>query len=477
MKYRKTIMAALAMGGILSCTKAAPEGKKPGDNGGDNGGDNNSGPVEHPNVILIITDQQYADKLGCMGDQGVSTPALDRLANAGIAFRNAYCAFPLSVPSRTSMFTGVQPSTIGVRGNAPGNVDMRGVQPQLMGKLFGNAGYDTYYGGKIHLPYDDNNQSASFYGFKKTYTTEKRANLGVSAAALLSSLADSKKPFLMVVSFINPHDICGFDKTNRSKRSAVLNRFLDQAASYTEAEKERVFPPLRPNFEAAVDVPERAARSFPTFTIAQWRLRRWAYDRLVEEADSDIKPVVDVIFDKNMLANSVVIFLSDHGDMDSAHSMALKSYPFNECQNVPLIIAGKGVKKGVDSYNFVQTGIDLIPTLCDFANITVPRGMPGVSAKPLATGDKNNLSRQHIFCEGPNWYQVIYQCRYKFTIFEAPGNPVMLYDLVSDPLELNDLKNNAEKAPILNAANAVLRADLAARGITLKQSGSSEDDD
>ena len=81
----------------------------------------------------------------------------------------------------------------------------------MLANLFNKAGYNTYYGGKAHLVSSKTNEDPAFYGFKKIYSDDRRNLLGTDAAALLKSMESNEKPFLMVVSYINPHDICEYD--------------------------------------------------------------------------------------------------------------------------------------------------------------------------------------------------------------------------------------------------------------------------
>ena len=107
---------------------------------------------ERPNIILIITDQQSATMLSCTGNSDIKTPNIDRLAASGVRFERAYCTNPVCVPSRVSLATGKMPSEFGMWYNQlPFEIDYS-AQPQTIGMLMKNGGYETSYGGKIHLP-------------------------------------------------------------------------------------------------------------------------------------------------------------------------------------------------------------------------------------------------------------------------------------------------------------------------------------
>ena len=124
----------------VACTSVAAEADKDG----------------RPNILFIMTDQQSAHMMSCAGNEWLKTPALDRLAASGIRFERAYASNPVCVPSRFSLQTGRMPSAIGLNWNHPANVPQSIVE-QSLGNLFSNAGYETVYGGKVHLPGELNN--------------------------------------------------------------------------------------------------------------------------------------------------------------------------------------------------------------------------------------------------------------------------------------------------------------------------------
>jgi len=424
-----------------------------------------------PNVIVIITDQQYVGKLSFTGNPALSTPSMDRLARSGYFFNNAFCAYPLSVPSRFAMFSGRYPADFGVRVNEGVPTDLTAIDNQLMGTAFLKAGYVTYYGGKSHLPQFRRPEQSQRYGFTTYYSEDRKAELGKAAAGLIDKLSDGGKPFLLVASFINPHDICSFDHfANGGKdkgASQIAGHIVDARAMPHDKFYGDVSPQLPANFAPMIDAPSNTPGYRPGFSVEDWRLRRWSYDRLTENVDADIKPIIDVIERKGLLANTIVVYVSDHGDMDASHQMEVKSAPYNEDQKVPFFFAGPGIPKKVDKDNIVSSGVDLLPTLFDFAGIAIPSNCEGMSLRPLLTGKTATTGRDYIFSEGANWYQVIYKGRYKYTIIESPGFPDILADLEKDPLETRNVSNAPEYKDVRANLNKILMASLKGRGLQL----------
>ena len=160
-----------------------------------------------PNILVIMTDQQSATMLSCTGNKYLKTPNLDKLAENGVRFEKAYVANPVCVPSRFSIQTGLYPSAIEMRHNGSNFNKVRNtaIMKNTLGNVFKNAGYDTYYGGKIHLPGDS--QGIEAFGYE-LITRDQRDLLAEEIASFLLTIKKDVKPFLCFASFINPHDIC-----------------------------------------------------------------------------------------------------------------------------------------------------------------------------------------------------------------------------------------------------------------------------
>ncbi len=359
-----------------------------------------------PNILFIMTDQQHAGMMSCTGNKWLKTPAMDRLAASGIRFERAYACNPVCVPNRFSLQTGLMPSAIGMGQNSDSKraavTDV--MIQQSLGYLFQKADYETVYGGKVHLPRKMNKVQNLGY---RNLTGDSRQGLADACAKFIK--AEHTRPFFLFASFINPHDICymAINDFNRTKGEPPIGNIDSKTceAMLVPARKngeisafvKKNCPVLPANHGVTEGEPECItqkfvnARSFRAYvrekwTQNQWRLHRWAYCRLTEMVDKKIRTLLDALREAGLEDNTLIVFTSDHGDMDSAHKMEHKSVLYEESVRVPFIMSYKGVipQGMVDDTHLVSNGLDLLPTLCDYAGIETPEGPRGRSLRSLA---------------------------------------------------------------------------------------------
>ncbi|MDE0229097.1 MAG: sulfatase-like hydrolase/transferase, partial [Spirochaetaceae bacterium] len=287
-----------------------------------------------PNILLITTDQQHHRLAGYAGDRYVRTPALDRLAREGTRFELTYAANPVCVPSRYSLLTGHFPHRFGgLETNQQSNgtplpVIADWVSTPPMGHCLRTAGYDTMYGGKLHVEGVPafTPEVEGRYGFR-CLTGDSREELALRSRDFLlqrgSEPARSSQPFFLWASFINPHDICN-----------VLPRGADRPAFEPVALDD--CPPLPENLaptraeprwisgfrdgtladEATLELGlnRRFGRSARSWSERQWRLYRGFYRYWMADVDRQIGIVLDALRQSGLERDTVVIFTSDHGD-------------------------------------------------------------------------------------------------------------------------------------------------------------------
>ena len=405
-----------------------------------------------PNILVLITDQQSAESMSFnIGHQFLNTPNMDALADEGVLFTRAYCANPLCIPSRSSIFTGRYPHELGIQANEKMMIDP--AEFPTLGTLFKNAGYETGYAGKWHLPYDVN--KADSHGFQSLFNIKGNgvdSLLPNSAAQFLQSGRSS--PFFLVVSFVNPHNICEWARGQKLPDGAIE---APPAAA--------LCPPLRANSlpsKNETDIMQlirssyQASKMFPVsdFSDQKWRQYVWSYYRLIEKVDGEIGKVLNTLHQSGLDENTIIVFLSDHGDCQGAHRWNQKTVFYEEASRVPLIISYKGLRPR-KSDCLVQTGIDLLPTLCELAAIPIPEKSRGMSLKSIITGEPGPIHRNFIVVsdkleqgEAINGSKpepegrMLRNNRFKYWIYNEGVQRETLYDLISDPGEMINLASD-----------------------------------
>ena len=414
-----------------------------------------------PNILYIMTDQQHAGMMSCAGNRHLRTPAMDSLAKTGTRFELAYCANPVSLPSRYAMMSGRMPSRINVKANQCGRAAAvsKAMLRQSMGWIFRNAGYETAYGGKTHLPKGMSPQTMGFDFICK----DQRDVLADRCAEFLRR--KRSRPFLLVVSLINPHDICYMAIKDLHIGAKATPKPLEVALRMPKGVSREEFfrkhcPPLPANYEPQAQEPEIVEtglfkRTFKkhardAWSAEQWRAHRWAYCRLTEKVDSQVATVLKALRAAGLEDDTLVIFSSDHGDMDSAHRLEHKTMLYDEAARVPLIVSHKGRTRagGVDREHLVSSGLDLIPTMCDYAGIEAPAGLPGRSIRALAEGQRVDAWRDQVVAEG-EFGRMVRTARYKYSIYESGRHREQLIDMQTDPGEMDNLAGKGRFQPIL----------------------------
>jgi len=419
-----------------------------------------------PNILMVMTDQQFAGAMSChLGRRYLQTPAMDSLAATGMLFSRAYCGNPLCVPSRTSMFTGRYPSETGVQTN-----DVSPIDPQrfpLMGSIFKRAGYATAYAGKWHLPCPE--RDSATHGFDILRHDRARGDDGIGATVADFLRSNRREPFLMVASFVNPHNICQWARGEALPDGAIgTPPPVDQC------------PPLRANHEPQKNEPDGVAtmrksyhntKTFPVgnFDTKKWREYVWAYYRMIEKVDALIGQVLGPLRESGQEDRTVVVFLTDHGDCQGAHRWNQKTVLYDEAARVPLIVSYKGVTKPGVSGRLAHTGVDLIPTLCAYAGIPAPEGLPGLSLKDTANGQGGKDPREYLVVSnkmvqgGPVDGRVpvlegrmVRSRRYKYCIYSEGRRRESLVDIEKDPGEMENLAENSAYRDILQRHRGML---------------------
>ncbi len=434
-----------------------------------------SGPLaarepEPLNVLLVVFD----DMRGTPTQRPVEQPNLDRFAERSMEFAAAYVQQAACNPSRTSMLTGLRPSTTGIVDN---QVFYRRLLPDVvtLPQLFLANGYFTANVGKIFHKgqvWRDRNtwRSQSFptgrrIGLKGTGrrvtggrfkndrwlaargtdTDQPDGAAAVVAIELLEEVRD--EPFFIAVGFRRPHPPYRAPKADfrRYKLPSFPSKWDDP-----------------PGVEApSAVIPNRTtAGVLSTMTLRDRRELMRGYHASTTFADRQFGKLIDALDRLGLWDSTIVVVVSDHGYHLGEHGWWGKSTLFEESLRVPLLVhtprartAGKRTTRTVEL-------LDLYPTLADLAGLEAPRGLEGRSLRPLI----RNPSRPWFpaFSQenrGDTIVSSVRDDRWRYSVFGPGPDDVELYDLVDDPAQKVNLAGNPAYAAIESALAELLDSD------------------
>ncbi len=299
----------------------------------------------------------------------------------------------------------------------------------------------------------------------ENYDTLRDNDTTDKAAAWLRDPGET--PFIAVADLNNPHNICGWVGENSA---------YDGPAEPVPVPGE--LPPLPENFR----VEDMAERPLPVQHIccshrrltqaAHWSETMYrhyiaAYQHYTELADRKIGLILDALHSTGAGENTLVLIMADHGDGQAHHGMVTKQTSFyEETTRVPFILQGPGIPAdGAAIDTPLVSLLDLMPTLCDYADIAAPTGIRGRSVLPLVRGETTDhhpyvVSEWHTefgFVISPG--RMLRTPHYKYTRY-LEGDGEELYDMVNDPGETRTLIHDPAYADVLNEHRRLLDEHL-----------------
>ncbi len=414
--------------------------------------------LKRPNLLLILTDQQSHTAWSGARNPWLSTPVMDALASSGTVFEEAYCNYPVCSPSRGSIFTSRLPHETGVMTNGqsiPATIP-------TMGEIFRAGGYKTAYAGKWHLPKSFDGMTA-FEKIAGGSALGKDMDAPVADACVqyLHQAKGSAEPFLLVASFMNPHDICDWIRQHPGARNHP-RRF-----SYPPAPTNLTVDPKEPEAmqfhrTAGYDLMSQAVGTASHWMRDDFRHYLHDYYRMVETVDKEIGRVIAALRENQLDGNTVIAFASDHGEGMGGHRWVQKAAFWEESVHVPFFLSGPGIRAGQRSRDLV-TLMDIVPTFCDFAGIAPPAEARGISLRPSCNGQAQ--PRPHVtshlrFDSAEREGRMLRTERYKYIAFNSGQRAEQLFDLLTDPGESRNLALEPAGKGLLEQHRELLRSEL-----------------
>jgi uncharacterized sulfatase len=441
------------------------------------------------NVLFIAVDDMNND-LGCYGHPFVKSPNIDRLSRMGVKFDRAYCQFPLCSPSRSSLLTGLRPSTTRVfnltyhfRTGLPDVVTL----PQM----FKNNGYYTARVGKIYHYGNPNDIGTS--GLDDPPSWDHFVNpAGRDKTVLESDIINytPKRGLGSAMCFLA--DLMGKDEQHTDGKVALESiKLLEQhknkpfflAAGFYKPHTPYVAPrkyfdlypmdqiqmPKEPP-DHLKDVPKPALASttpWPYFgvTVEQARECKQAYYAAISFVDAQIGKLLDTMDRHKLWDNTVVVFWSDHGYHLGEHGLWMKQSLFEQSARVPFIIIAPGAKGNGQTCPRTVEFVDIYPTLADLTGLTPPQNLEGASLKPLLENPQAPWDRPaftQVQRGGFPGYSVRTQ-RWRYIEWDDGKQGAQLYDHDADPEEFNNLAYDPNYAKVLGEMKALVKKNWPAR--------------
>ncbi len=440
--------------------------------------------MSRPNILWICSDQQRYDTLGCYGNEFVRTPNLDGLAKGGVRFDHAYTQSPVCTPSRAAFLTGRYPRTTRCRQNG------QTIPPDevLVTRMLADAGYACGLSGKLHLApcnpevapdherrvndgYTDfhwsHHPSPDWSANEYSVWLEERGQAyrptpvdgcdhvvagmpaefsqtawcAEKAVEFMKARARDSQPWLFSVNMFDPHH--PFDPAE------YLERYLAELDSlplpdYSPGELDDKSAWQQRDHEGAYG--GRSGFRYDDMSERDHRLVRAAYWAMCDLIDDQVGRMLRALDETGQLDSTIVIYMSDHGEMLGDHGIYLKGPHFYEpAVRVPLIVSWPGTIAGERASDALVELVDIAPTLLDAAGLPPSDRMQGKSLWPTLRGEvptdqhRNNVYSEYYnampFHAGPTAQAtMIRSVRYKLIAAHSVGGGE-LYDLESDPGE------------------------------------------
>lgn len=457
------------------------------------------------NFLVIITDQHRYDVNGTYGSQICKTPAIDRLAEQGIKFDNAYSVCALCTPARASMLTGMAPHKHKLIRNSedPYCKTEFDQNDTLISEYFTRADYVCGLIGKWHcgltrLPSDFGFEGMDVPGYgvcreteeyqtyleRKHLTPGKIVPTGSGWQKNIILAGKDTGPLEASVPYFLAEETIRYLRTYQQQQQPFLlfTNFWGPHAPYfpTEPYASMYDPAQIPpwgNFEQDFSDKPQAHKRYRDAFIGEgnaprswWECAAWAaaYYGFTTMIDEQIGRIVQEVEHLGLADETVMIFTSDHGDLLGAHGgMHDKcSIMCQETYHIPFIVRVPGMSGG-ESVSQPITNMDLTPTLLELAGIKPERPLDGRSLVPLLSNPQHADWEPYVVCQF-NGHHYHYQSRmitdgHCKLVFNAPEIDEF-YDLEVDPWETTNLIDSPQHQELIANMRAALREHLERSG-------------
>ena len=453
------------------------------------------------NIVLLMTDQLRGDCMGCAGHPDVKTPYLDTLASKGVRFENAYSACPSCVPARAALHTGLTQESHRRVGYADG---IRWEYPHTMAGELTKAGYYTQCVGKMHvdplrnylgfchvelhdgylhyyrdpeIPYRENQKQADdyFHWLKQ----EKGIDCDVTDTGLECNSwvarpwiyeekyhptnwvtdrsidflrrRDPDMPFFLFTSYLRPHPPfdapqCYFDMyRNKELTPPVVGDWCDEEALRARG---RIFDsdtgPLDPELVREMQI---------------------GYYACITHLDHQIGRLIQALVENKLYDDTIILFVSDHGELLGDHHLFRKSRAYQGSSRVPFLVSGGGFRP--EKPGSVKTDVvelrDVMPTVLEAAGVQIPDSVEGISLWNTALKESGTpevreyLHGEHTLGEASSHWIITKDEKY---IWYSQTGEEQYFRIAEDPDELHNLIGSETAKERVEALRGLLIQEL-----------------
>ncbi|HWR28669.1 MAG TPA: sulfatase-like hydrolase/transferase [Negativicutes bacterium] len=352
---------------------------------------------KQPNILVYLSDQQRADTLGCYGQKLDVSPVLDKLAEEGVLFENAFTSQPVCGPARACLQTGKYPNLTGCYLNEIG------LKPEenTIAKELAHAGFETAYVGKWHLGCDF---TQGIDVLRNPIPMDRMGGYTdyIAAAEALELTSHGYDGHLWdkdgnQINFIGYRADCVTDYAVNYLQNRTSNRPFFLFVSHIE--------PHQQNDRDCFEGPDGSKEKFSNFDPPKdlfngkyegdWKENYPDYLGQCRKLDDNLGKLIDTLKEYGYYEDTVIIYSSDHGCHFRTQEGEYKRNIFDSCLRIPLVIAG-GAFIGGKRVESLVSNIQLPTTILELAQVPIPADMV---YEPLteALSDKNALDEEVFF--------------------------------------------------------------------------------
>ncbi len=389
---------------------------------------------QRPNIIVILADDLGSNDVGFNGCKDIPTPNIDRIANGGVKCSNAYVSAPYSGPSRAGLMTGRYQQRFGAEGNTEGYVESvenkLGVPTSelLLTEIMQNNGYKTAAIGKWHLG-DHPTMKPEVRGTDYSFTF---------SIGNFSYWGFPTKDGVMIEENGKP--------VPSSEITYLTDDFTDKAVEFIDEQTDKNNPFFMYLSYNAPHAPFQAPQKYLDRTAHIYNNWRTVYGAMILAMDDGIGRIWDILEEKDIDDNTMIIFLSDNGGTNEAMNYprrAFKGNMFDGGFNVPFAIYYKGVIKPGRECTDVISSLDIFPTVASAAGIDTEKEcknpLDGVDIVPYLSGKSRTKPHDELYwrvCGGMEY--AVRKGDYKL-VKRHDQDEHMLFNVVEDPIEMTDI--------------------------------------